>query len=254
MLVYRAFFWSADASVFVCEAQRRHWARRGVFSRRSAVIYNGVDTDEFRDRWSSAERQALRTALGFTESDYVVGIAARLRPEKNHLQLVDAIAQLRGRGVAARALLIGDGEMRAAIEARAHERDVHRHVVITGFKPDVRPYLVACDVATLVSHTEAFSLAAIESMALARPLVHSDVGGAAEMIRPGRSGFLFPPGDTAALVDRLRTLADPSQRARMGAEARAAAEAHFSEAAMVDRYERLLFELAPAGALVSEAA
>ena len=47
------------------------------------MIYNGVDTDAFRDRWSPEERRALRSALGFPDADYVVGLSALLRPEKN---------------------------------------------------------------------------------------------------------------------------------------------------------------------------
>src|SRR5690242_2382121 len=55
MLLYRPLFRTADCSVFVSENQRRYWAGRGVFSRRSAVIYNGVDIEEFRDRQSPEE-------------------------------------------------------------------------------------------------------------------------------------------------------------------------------------------------------
>jgi glycosyltransferase involved in cell wall biosynthesis len=92
--------------------------RRAVFARRNEVIYNGVDTNEFRDGRPAGEVARLRAALGFRESDYVIGMSAVLRPEKNHVQLVDAIARLRVQGVPARALIIGDGPMRAAVEAR----------------------------------------------------------------------------------------------------------------------------------------
>jgi len=243
MAMYRPFFWTADCSVFVCEKQRRHWLRRGVVSRRNEVIYNGVDTDEFRDGWSAQERAALRGRLGFRDADYVVGISALLRPEKNHLQLVDAIAMLRRSGVPAKALLIGEGEMRPAIEARARELDVGADVVIAGLQQDVRPCIAACDAMVLCSVTEAFSLSAIEAMALGRPVVHSDVGGAAEMIVPGHNGYLFPVGDTRALVDRLALLAEGTVARRMGLNAREVAESHFAEKAMVDRYEKLLLEL-----------
>ena len=242
MLVYRPFFWAADCAVFVCEGQRRHWRRRQVFGRRDEVIYNGVDTEHWRPA-AAAERERLRGALGFAPADYVVGASAVLRPEKNHLQLVDAIAMLRRRGIPARALLIGDGEMRAAIDERAREAGVSPHVTITGLQQEVRPFLGACDSFAVTSFTEALSLAAIEAMAMAKPVVHSEVGGAAELVRPGRNGFLFPVGDTRALVDRLAALADRAMRERMGARAREAAEAQFSERAMVDRYEKLLAEL-----------
>jgi glycosyltransferase involved in cell wall biosynthesis len=100
----------------------------------------------------------------------------------------------------------------------------------------------------LCSFTEAFSLAAIESMALHKPVVHSDVGGASEMIVPGWNGSLFPVGDTDALVEQLRLLADRAVSRTMGNNARAMVEARFSEDTMVERYEQTLLELARARA------
>jgi len=243
MMLYRLFFWTTDCSVFVCERQRRYWLRRGVFSRRNEVIYNGVDTEQFCDGGDPRERAILRRVLGFSDADYVLGIPALLRREKNHLQLVEAIATLRNRGIPARALMIGDGEMRGAVEARARELNVENDVVITGLQQDVRPYIAACDAMVLCSFTEAFSVAAIEAMALRRPLVHSDVGGAAEMIVPGCNGFLFPVGDTKALVEKLAILADRTVSTSMGKNARDVVERRFSERTMVDRYERLLLDL-----------
>ena len=243
MMLYRLFFWMTDCSVFVCERQRRYWLRRGVFSRRNEVIYNGVDTEQFCDGGDPRERAILRRVLGFSDADYVIGVPALLRREKNHLQLVEAIATLRNRGIPARALMIGDGEMRGAVEARARELNVENDVVITGLQQDVRPYIAACDAMVLCSFTEAFSVAAIEAMALRRPLVHSDVGGAAEMIVPGCNGFLFPVGDTKALVEKLAILADRTVSTSMGKNARDVVERRFSERTMVDRYERLLLDL-----------
>jgi glycosyltransferase involved in cell wall biosynthesis len=243
LLAYRPCIWAADCTVFVCEYQRRYCMRRALLSRRNTVIHNGVDTHYFQDRWSAAERLALRAALGYTDGDYVIGIAAVLRPEKNHVQLVDATARLRETGLAAKALLIGDGPTRGALEARARALGVERAVTVTGFREDVRPYLTACDVVCVCSLTEALSLAAIEAMAMGRPLVHSQVGGALELIEPGSNGLLFPRGDTAALVDCLAQLADRPTRLAMGRGARRKAEAAFAEEAMIDRYEELLLEM-----------
>jgi len=246
MLLYRLFFRTADCSVFVCHRQRRYWEGRGVFSRRNEVIYNGVDTEEFRDTWTPQDRVALRGMLGFSDGEYVIGLSGMLRPEKNHVQLVDAIAALQLRGIPARALMIGDGETREAIQVAARDLGVAKEIVITGLKQDVRPYIAACDVMVLCSFTEAFSLSAVEAMALGKPVVHSDVGGAAEMIAPGRTGFLFPVGDTGAFVDKLAILADRTVSTRMGHEARATVETLFSEKKMVDRYEKALRELCAA--------
>lgn len=239
MLAYRPFFWSAACAVFVCERQRRHWLRRGLFGRRNRVIYNGVDLEH----WQPVNGTALRRALGFAEQDYVIGLSAVLRPEKNPAQLVDAIARLRKHGLPARALFIGDGPERGRVEARARALGVADRVVISGLQEDVRPFLSVCDVVALTSFTEAFSLAAIEAMALGRPVVHADVGGAAEMIQSGHDGWLFPVGDTATLVDRLGVLADPVVRARMSENARATVSQRFSERAMVEHYEALLTDI-----------
>jgi len=243
MLYYRPFFWSADCLVFVCEAQRRHWLRRLVSAGSNRVIHNGIDPEHWRSPGTEA-RTRMRRVLGLADSDYAIGMCAVFRPEKNHLQLVEAIARLRSRGVPARALLIGDGPMRPAIEARARDLGVAGDVLIAGFHQDVRPLLAASDVVALPSTSvETFSLAALEAMALGRPVVLSEIGGAAEMVRPDENGFLFPAHDTPALVDSLAALADPAARERMGAAARATVEARFSERAMVDRYEGLLQQL-----------
>ena len=244
MLYYRPFFWSADCLVFVCEAQRGHWLRRLVSGRSNRVIHNGVDPEHWRSPGAEA-RIRMRRVLGLADGDYAIGLCAVFRPEKNHLQLVEAVAQLRARGLPARALLIGDGPMRPAIEARARDLGLAADVLIAGLQQDVRPFLAAADAVTLPSTAvETFSLAALEAMALGRPVVLSNIGGAVDMVRPGHEGFLFPAGDTDALVERLAVLADADLRRRMGAAARETVEARFSERAMVDGYEALLQQLA----------
>jgi glycosyltransferase involved in cell wall biosynthesis len=243
MLYYRAFFRGADRLVFVCDAQRRYWNARRLSSRRDEVIYNGVDLEHWQPR-PAAERAMLRRVLALEDGEFVVGVCAVLRPEKNHVQLVEAIARLRARGIPARALLVGDGPERPRIEARARALGLAAAVQITGYQQDVRPLIGACDAMALCSTAvETFSLAALEAMALARPVVHAALGGAADMIASGRDGWLFPVGDTAALAGRLAALADPAARGRMGAAARATVEARFSERAMVDRYESTFLEL-----------
>jgi glycosyltransferase involved in cell wall biosynthesis len=244
MLYYRPFFWNADCLVFVCEAQRRHWLPRLVGARANRVIYNGIDPEHWRSPGPEV-RARSRRLLGLAESDYVIAMSAVFRPEKNHLQLIDALAHLRARGIPARALLIGDGPMRAAIEARTRSLGLAADVLVAGMQQDVRPFLAASDAVALCSTSvETFSLAALEAMALGLPVVLSAIGGAADMVRPGIEGHLFPAGDTGALVARLAALADPAVRARMGAAARATVEARFTERAMVDSYEALLQGLA----------
>lgn len=244
VLIERPFFWRAWGTIFVCEMQKQYWLRRVLGSRRNLVIHNAVDTAHFSDRSTPAERQALRQSLGMAEADYVIGISAVLRPEKNHVQLVNALATLRRYGIPARLLIIGDGPLRGEIEAHCRALDVADWVRITGFVEDVRPWLAICDVAVLCSLSiETFSLAALEAMAMGKPVIHSNVGGAAEMVFPGHNGYLFRAGDSGELVYRLLLLAERPVAAKLGAAARRLVETRFSESAMVDRYEQVLVDV-----------
>lgn len=247
MLGYRPLFWAADCTIFVSSAQARYSMPRGVLSRRNEVIHNGVDTGRYRPGDEAGAGAAVRRRFGYAQDDYVIGLTAVLRPEKNPVQLVEAVARLRAMGHPARALMIGDGDMRAAVESRARALNVAGDIAITGFELDVRPYVAACDAMVLCSTAvETFSLAALEAMAMGKPVVHAELGGAAEMVFPGWNGYLFPAGDTGALVAHLAALSDREALGRLGRNARRVVESLYSEDTMVDRYERTLADLCSA--------
>jgi glycosyltransferase involved in cell wall biosynthesis len=251
MLAYRPLIAACDSVVFVCEAQRRYWQERGLAPRAATVIHNGVDVAYFREAGTVQERHALRRQYGFTESDYVIGICAAMRPEKAHGDLLRAIAMLKQQGIAARCLLIGDGIERERIEQEIDRLGLRADVQITGVLPDVRNAIAACDVMALVSHAvETFSIAALEAMALSKPMVMSAVGGAAEQIRQGENGILYPRGDIAALAAALAGLVDVERRTAMSIAARQTVVERFSLPAMIARYEQLFAELATSSAPV----
>jgi glycosyltransferase involved in cell wall biosynthesis len=218
MLLYRHLFRRSDLLIYVSENQRDRWRDWGLRAAADAVVQNGIDVDYFSTA-RTPRHEHFRASLGLTEADYVIGLCSGLRPEKAHGDLLHAIARLRDRGIPAKALLIGDGPERPRIESLSSELGLREHVVITGLQEDVRPYIACCDVMTLVSHTETFSLAALESMALGKPLVMSDIGGASEQVVHGQTGLLFEPHDIAALTEQLITLESAALRARMGAAA-----------------------------------
>ena len=243
MLAYRPLFWGADCTVFLSERQRRYWRRRALSSPRNVVIHNGIDAGHFRLQPRTWPNEQLRRSLGFASTDFVIGLPALLRKEKNHQQLLRAVAALRKLEVPARALVIGDGEMRPVIEDLARQLGIGEHVTITGLQTDVRPYIAACDVVTLCSLSETFSLAALEAMAMGRPVVLSDVGGAAEMVVPGWNGLLYPVGNSIDYVNCLLRLSDSASARSMGRHARVMVEQRFSAELMTDRYEGLLAQL-----------
>ena len=243
MVVYRPLFNRCDLLVYVCDNQRRYWRQQGLHPP-DVVVHNGIDSDFFTDRYTAQEKQALRGTLEVEPGDYLVGLCSALRPEKAPVDLLRAITRLRQQGVPAKALFIGDGPERARIEQAADALGIRAHMRITGMQRDVRPFTACCDVMTLVSHSETFSIAALEAMALGKPMVLSDIGGASELVVHGDHGFLFPPGDIEALVTGLKALASASLRARLGAAAARRVRERFTVAAMSahfsDRMEMLL--------------
>ena len=242
MLLYRSLVRRTELLVYVCNGQATHWQRYGLRPRQEAVIYNGIDTGHFVDVWSGEEKLALRARHGFRADDYVVGLCAVMRPEKAHEDLLIAMALLGEKGVGIKCLLIGDGPERAFIERRIAELGLGDHVHITGFLQDVRAAIAACDVMVLPSR-ETFSLAALEAMALGKPMVMTRIGGAAEQVREGVDGLLYPAGDTAALAASLAKLSDRALRVTAGSKASANVRDVFDVSRMVKGYERAFADL-----------
>jgi glycosyltransferase involved in cell wall biosynthesis len=241
MLLYRWVCKRCDVLVFVCENQRTYWEARGLRARRNEVIANGIDTAHFTDSYSPEVKREFRARAGFGPDDYVIGLCSALRPEKAHGDLLEAVAKLRAKAIPAKVLLIGEGAERERIERKARELGLQEHLHITGLQMDVRPWIACTDVMTLVSRAiETFSLAALESMALGKPLVMSDIGGASEQVVPGETGFLFPAGDADALVRHLTTLNDRTLSARMGVAAARRVRQLYTVEGMSSRFATLL--------------
>ncbi len=243
MLLNWVLFRRCELLIYVSHAQRRYWRAQGLRARRDVVIQNGVDIEHFTDRLTNVQRAQTRAGFGFAADDYVIGLCASLRPEKAHEDLLLALHSLRQQGVPAKALLIGDGPRRAQIEQQIAQLQLQDAVIITGYRQDVRPCIACCDVMTLTSHAETFSIAALESMALGKPLVMSHIGGAAEQVQPGVNGFLFEPGDIQTLARHLAALADPQQRQPMGEAASQIVRGTFTVERMVAAVPRELLAL-----------
>ena len=248
MLLNRFAFRQCELVIYVSHKQREYWRARGLRAKRDAVIQNGIDADYFTDRYTPQQKAATRAEFGFAPSDFLVGICAALRVEKAHGDLLRALRRLRDGGVPAKLLIIGDGSQRGEIERHIAELELSGHAVIAGHRNDVRPYIACCDVMTLTSHViETFSIAALESMALGKPVVLTRIGGAEEQVRHGGNGFLFEPGDVATLAHHLRRLTAATDRLSMGAIAARDVRERFTIQRMVERFTGELQQLTDAG-------
>jgi len=201
---------------------------------RLTVIPNGVDLDHFRP----PQRPLV-------PHDPVIGCVAGLRPEHDHLTLIQAFARLVRRLPRATLLLVGRGSEEARIRSAAAARGVLSQVVFAGEQPDVSAFLHRMDLYAQASLTAGLPNAVLEAMACGLPVVATAVGGTPEAVVHGITGLLVPPGDPEALAGAAATvLEDPALAARFGQAARARVEDRFSEAMMLSRLEGLVDRLA----------
>jgi glycosyltransferase involved in cell wall biosynthesis len=171
-----------------------------------SLIYNGVDLARY------AEQEAcctLHEEYGIPAGAPIVGVVARLEPEKGHPTLLDAWPAVVEAVPNAHLLVVGEGTQRELLEGQVAAHGIADSVTFTGRRDDVPAVTAALDVAVLPSYREAQGLSILEAMALSRPVVASAVGGIPEMIEHGRTGLLVLPREPGALATSIvRVLTD----------------------------------------------
>lgn len=232
-----------DLTVHGSDAQRYFWMKPGSRAwQRSAVVYNGVDSEHFEVTHAIEAARRLRDSLGIRPESLVVGTVGMCRPEKNQEVLLTMMRRLRVARVDAHLVIAGAGPMLDTLKRRAASLEIQDRVHFVGAVDDVRPVLAALDIFVLPSRAvESFSNAALEAMAMGRPVILSDIGGAREMITDGVEGYVVSPTELPARLPAIIAglYADRRKRTQMGHAARARAVSNFSVAAMVAGYRGL---------------
>ena len=225
----------SDALVAVSPEVRDDLVRLGVApAERITVVRLGLDLDQRVDAAPEARAQ-IRAELGISEDAFVVGWLGRMTEIKRADDLLRAFAELRSRRGDAELVLVGDGPLAPSLRGLANDLGVARHTHFVGFRSDVARLYAATDVVALSSANEGTPVTLIEALAASRPVVSTDVGGVADVVSDGHSGFLVPAGNTAALAERLATLADdPELRLRFGAFGSADVRARYTVPRLVE--------------------
>ena len=220
-----------------------------------SVIPNGVDLARFDLPVAAC---ALRREFGIPGGAPLLGVVARLEPEKGHRYLIEAMPAILRGAPETWLVIVGEGSLDAELRALAAALPgpAPERIVFTGRREDVAAITGDVDIAVLPSLREAQGISILEAMARRKPVVASAVGGIPEVLTNGIDGLLVPPADPAALADAcIRLACSPELRTRMGEAGRATVEARFSLDAMVRQIEEVYDEeLVRAGALPPERA
>ncbi len=227
--------------IAISEAVRDRLIADGIPRQKTTVVHEGVDVE----RIVHLPTASVHAAFFLPTHAPVVGNIGALVAQKGQQHLVDAAAMVVRAVPDARFVILGEGELRPALEEQIKRKHLERHVFLAGFRPDVLELLKSIDLFALSSLQEGLCTSLVDAMAASKAAVATRVGGVPEVVADGETGLLVPPRDPEALADGIiKLLKDDARRARMGEAGLKRARKLFAVDHMVDGtiavYERLL--------------
>jgi len=244
-LVRKTLYSLTDALFTVSNELREFHAKQaGISPGRIQVLYNGVDTEKYKPR--NELRSAILAELGIPAQSVVVGSVGRMVAIKDYPFTLRIVSELLREGRDIYLLLVGAGpELSSLQELVRNSATLNGRVHFCGFSNGISRLLNAMDIFVQASRAEGMSNTLLEAMASGLPLVAARVGGNPEVVSEGETGFLFAPGDGAAMsgfIDRLAGA--PDLRRQMGEACRHRAFHRFSLEQMLSEYRKLYQNLA----------
>ncbi len=211
------------------------------------VVRNGLrDFSELScGQWQRPTHDELCRELGIEKESKLIGAVANLRPVKGHRYLIEAAALVIRQIPNAHFVLIGEGELRDEIEARAQRLGIAKHVHLMGYRADAPKLQTAFDLSVLSSLHEGLPNSVMEAMAAGVPVVATSVGGVPELIIHDETGYLAHPADAQDLALQITTaLTNERESAALAARGHHYVTTKFGMQRMINEVENLYDELA----------
>lgn len=220
----------------------RELVAHGADPAKVTMILNAIDHRKFRR--DPAKVAAARLALGLTPEQTAIGAVGRLEPQKRFDLLLQAFATLHARMPSLRLVIAGDGSLRQALASQRRALGLDDRVILTGHVTDVIPLHHAFDLFVQSSDYEGTPNAVLEAMAMHTPIVATEAGGTAELVRDGEHGRIIRMGSAEHLAAAIQAaLHDRDGTAAMAGRARARVEGELSFETRVRRVEAIYKEM-----------
>ena len=211
---------------------------------RVEVLHNGVDTRAL-DPARSRNRARMRLSIGVPEGSLLLSAVGRLTEVKNHPFLLRTMATVFPQVPEAMLALVGEGGQLERLQTLSRELNIADRVRFVGHRNDIPEILGATDLLVHTSLMEGCPNVVLEAMAMAKPVIATDVGGTPELVVHGETGLLVPSGDEEALSQAILSLAlDRAERLRLGEAGRGRALRLFDRDAQVGKLETFLGRMA----------
>ncbi len=232
-----------SCAVGVCDATSNMLRRQfPVFSRKIVTVRNGIVLEAYQE-CNKTSHLWLSKLMGLPEDSLLVAIVARLSAVKNHSMLFHAFQKVLEVVPTARLVVIGDGELRPALESEVRQMGIEEEIIFLGDRRDVPSLLSGVDVFALSSMEEGYSISLLEACASALPIVATDAGGNAEIVRHKENGLLVENGDAGSFADSIiAILRSAGKRQKYGSNSRAWIEREGAVQGMCRRYEDIYIE------------
>ena len=202
-------------------------------SEKIITIYNGLDVSEFDGRSPSIN---LKPEFGITDENKLIGIFARLNPEKGIGLFLKAAKLISLTAPQIRFFIVGEGPLYDELKDETARLNLEKNVILAGFREHAIDLLCQMDVVVLSSVHEGMPMVLLEAMALRRPIVATAVGGIPEVIEHRKTGILVPPGDVHSLAMACLELIENETLAKqIGIDARKKVEKRFLAQGMLDK-------------------
>ena len=245
----RSMIWKINKAVVAIseDTRKKILVDNPLEEQKTTVIWNGINLDNYKPK-SDLDRERLKSEMGLSSTDRVVGIVARLSPEKDHINLLRAFSTVLQANTNAVLLIIGGGKLETELRDSAKTLQISDRVKFLGFRTDIMELLGLLDVFVLSSVTEGLPLTILEAMAVGKPVVATRVGGNAEAVEEGVTGLLVEPQNPQELGRALLSIvADPDKGFQMGLMGRKRVERDFSLQTMTEKYLALYGRIASSG-------
>jgi len=229
-IIEKRIFKTADAIVANSEAVKNYLIREGVAANKIKVIYNGLDAARLTPRETNRTKICAEIGLPIGENLKFITLVANLRHEvKNQPMFLRAAKSVLRKFPDAHFVLAGEGELKAGLENTAKELRIEKNTHFTGRCTQIPELLSISSACVLTSYAEGFSNSILEYMAAGKPVVATNVGGAAEAIIENETGFLVKSDDDETMANRLiELLENEGKAARFGKNAKKIIEEKFS--------------------------
>jgi glycosyltransferase involved in cell wall biosynthesis len=232
-----------------------HMAGNPALREKTVVLPSGVDTRRFTpDEHGPERRRRIRQELGLPADCTLIGTIRNVNRFKGITYFLEAAGRIKQRLPSARFAVVGskldtDPGYWDHLQQLTEQLGLRQDVVFTGFREDIPEVLSALDVFVLASIEESCPVALLEAMAMKVPVVATDVGAVSEIVDDGRTGFVVPPRDGAAIAEAVvRCIEMPGDQARQTIEAaRHRIETVFTIDIIAEQQKRVYESLVPAG-------